>query len=128
VEYLGNVIQKEGVVVEASKIEVMVQWPLPPTVRQLRGFLGLVGYYRRFVKGYGVVAQPLNEMLKKDNFAWTLEAKLAFQKLKELLSNTPVLALQISPKPLWLRWMHRGVALELFLCKTIILLHISVGA
>nr|KYP59023.1 Retrovirus-related Pol polyprotein from transposon 297 family [Cajanus cajan] len=71
----------------------MLNWPLPQTIKQLRGFLGLAGYYRRFVKGYGVVAKPLTDMFKKDGFSWTQDAKLAFHRLKELLSCILVLAL-----------------------------------
>ena len=62
-------------------------------MKQLRGFLGLVGYYRRFVNRYNTIAKPLHVMLKKDDFSWLEEAKCAFQKLKTQLSNAPVLAL-----------------------------------
>ena len=92
-EYLGHFISGEGVAIDPAKVEAVKQWPLPQSLKQLRGFLGLVGYYRRFVFRYGSVAKPLNDMLKKDNFCWTQEAKLAFQKLKDLLVSTPVLAL-----------------------------------
>nr|KYP50641.1 hypothetical protein KK1_027578 [Cajanus cajan] len=77
---------------DLNKLEAMLNWPLPQTIKQLRGFLGLVGYYRRFVKGYRVVAKPLTNMLKKYGFSWTQDAKLAFQRLKELLNRTLVLA------------------------------------
>jgi len=62
-------------------------------IETIKGFLGLAGYYKRFVKGYDIIAKPLNNMLKKDNFTWTIEAKLAFQSLKDKLVAVLVLAL-----------------------------------
>ena len=91
IEYLGHFISK--VSTDPAKVLAVEQWPLPKTLKQLRGFLGLAGYYRRFVKGYGGIAKPLTNMLKKYNFIWSDAAKLAFQQLKKMLTETTVLAL-----------------------------------
>lgn len=67
---------------------------MPTTVRALRGFLGLAGYYRKFVRHFGIIACPLNDLLKKDSiFIWTSIHDSAFQALKQALCSTPVLAL-----------------------------------
>lgn len=67
-------------------------WPLPTSLKQQRGFLELAGYYR-FVQGYGAIARPLTNMLKKNHFHWPEEAKAAFQSLEDSLIQSPVLAL-----------------------------------
>jgi hypothetical protein len=86
-------VGKDGVRVDPKKIEAMQDWPHPKTLKSLRRFLGLTGYYRKFVKNYGKIATPLTSLLKKNSFTWTPVADQAFQTLKIAMCTTPVLDL-----------------------------------
>ncbi|KAG6536522.1 hypothetical protein ZIOFF_001580 [Zingiber officinale] len=83
----------DGVVVDNDKIDAVLHWPQPTTLHALRGFLGLTGYYRKFVQGYGVLVSPLTSLLRRNSFEWNEAAELSFQKLKIALTSTLVLAL-----------------------------------
>jgi hypothetical protein len=93
VEYLGHLVGKDGVRVDPKKIEAMQDWPHPKTLKILRRFLGLTGYYHKFVKNYRKIVAPLTTLLKKNSFTWTPAAAQDFQTLKMAMCTTPVLAL-----------------------------------
>ena len=91
-EYLGHIVSHEGVKVDPNKIKAIKEWKVPTTIKQLRGFLRLTGYYIMFVKNYGRIAAPLKNLLKKDAFSWTSGGTKAFEHLKEEMSLAPILA------------------------------------
>ncbi|GMI79921.1 hypothetical protein HRI_001661400 [Hibiscus trionum] len=93
VDFIGYVISGGCISMDESKAKSIYTWPVPTTVKGLRGFLGLSGYYRRFVRGYGCLARPLTDLLKKGSCKSGLEEEEAFGKLKEAVCSAPVLAL-----------------------------------
>eukprot|EP00253_Pinus_taeda_P002210 PITA_02210 len=94
IQYLGNVVTKEGIVVDPEKIRTIMEWPIPKDVVDIRSFMGLAGYYRRFVEGFSRVAYPITSLQKKGKvFKWTSECHKSFEQLKHLLTTTPILSI-----------------------------------
>ncbi|GJT08991.1 reverse transcriptase domain-containing protein [Tanacetum coccineum] len=99
VQFLGHVINGNGIHVDPSKIEAVKNWKAPRTPTEVRSFLGLAGYYRRFIKNFSKIAKSLTILTQKSKtFDWGEEQELAFQTLKDKLCNAPVLALPDGPE------------------------------
>ena len=109
--YLGHIISGQGVQVHQEKIRAIVDWPTPKNLTELRGFFGLCSYYRRFVKGFSELGAPLTDLTKKGAFHWTEDSQQTFNKLKEVMSTCPVLALPDFSQPFVLECDASGVGI-----------------
>ena len=99
VDYLGHIILADGVFVDPSKIQAIEEWPIPTTHREVRGFLGLAGYYHKFVQHFGKIVAPLHQLLTLDTFEWTDSTQDAFLNHKHALTTAPVLGLPDFAQP-----------------------------
>jgi hypothetical protein len=94
VAFLGHVISTGGVSVDPSKVRDVLNWMPPTNVSEVQSFLGLVGYYRRFIKDFSKVAKPMTKLLEKNKaFQWTEECQTSFEELKKCLTSAPMLIL-----------------------------------
>ena len=112
VGYLGHIISKEGVKVDPSKIKEITEWPQPNNISKLRGLLGLIGYYRRYVKTYAHKKALLTNLLKKNSFQWNDEAEKSFEALKNIMSSTLVLETLDFTKPFVVECVALGFGIE----------------
>jgi hypothetical protein len=100
VSFLGHIISEGGISVDPSKVKDVLNWKTPQKVSNIRSFLGLTRYYRRFIKGFSKISKPMTELLEKNNtFEWTLRHETSFQELKKRLTTTPVLIMPDMEKP-----------------------------
>ncbi|GKV41417.1 hypothetical protein SLEP1_g48955 [Rubroshorea leprosula] len=94
ISFLGHIVSKDGISVDPSKVEAVVKWERPTSVTEVRSFLGLAGYYRRFVEGYSKISGPLTQLTRKNQkFEWTDKCEQSFQELKNRLVTAPILAI-----------------------------------
>jgi hypothetical protein len=97
---LGSVVAPEGIAVDPGKVREVLDWKLPMSVSEVRSFLGLAGYYRRFILNFSKIAKPITELLKKGNkYVWSDACNEAIKNLKKLLTTSHVLAQPDIAKP-----------------------------
>jgi hypothetical protein len=100
IQFLGHVLSARGIAVDPSKVKDILEWKPPTTVHQVRSFLGLAGYYRRFIPDFSKLVKPITSLLKNDTkFNWSSKCNEAFGQLKVLLTTAPVLAQPDINKP-----------------------------
>jgi hypothetical protein len=100
IKFLGHTISQDGVSVDPEKVQEVMNWKPPTTVRQIRSFLGLAGYYRRFILDFSRIAKPMTELLKKGvKYEWSQKCEDAFHALRQHLTTAPVLAQPDNTKP-----------------------------
>jgi hypothetical protein len=92
VKFLGHTISKDGIFVDPSKVQEVMDWKPPKSIHQIRSFLGLAVYYRRFIPDFSRIAKPMTELLKKGvKFVWSEACEKAFHTLRQHLTSAPVL-------------------------------------
>jgi hypothetical protein len=100
IKFLGHTISQAGISVDPDKVQEVMNWKPPTTVRQIRSFLGLAGYYRRFISNFSQIAKPITELLKEEaKFVWSQKCEDAFHALRKHLTTAPVLAQPDNSKP-----------------------------
>ncbi|KAJ4974497.1 hypothetical protein NE237_007671 [Protea cynaroides] len=118
VAFLGHVVSAEGIKVDPSKISAIVGWEAPKIVAEIRSFLGLAGYYRRFVEDYSKISVPLTRLTKKgEKFIWTKECEKCFQTLKSRLVSAPILTIPAPDHPFTLYTDASGLGLGCMLMQ-----------
>lgn len=117
ISYLGHVVFAHGVGPDLEKIAAMLTWPQPKTLKQLCGFLWLTGFYRKFVNHYASIAAPLTALLKKDGFTWSEDVQIAFEHLKQAMTEAHVLKLPIFNDDFILETDALGIGMGAVLCQ-----------
>ena len=99
VRFLGHVISREGIAVDPAKVTAVLDWEPPKTVIEIRSFLGLAGYYRKFIQDFSKIVTPTTHLTRKGvQFIWSMECQKAFDILKTKLTTAPVLTIPNSDR------------------------------
>jgi hypothetical protein len=118
VAFLGHIISKCGISVDPSKVQDVLTWNAPMSVGDIRRFLGLSGYYQRFIEGFSKISKPMTELLERDKkFEWTSTCKASFQELKKRLTTAPILVMPDMEKPFSIYCDANGQGLECVLMQ-----------
>ena len=115
--YLGHIIGVDGVRVHEAKIRAIRDWPESRNVTELWGFVGICTYYKKFVKGFSQLATPLTDLTKKGAFSWTDTTQQTFDRLKEVMSSCPMLALPDFTQPFILECDALGQGIDAVLMQ-----------
>jgi hypothetical protein len=116
IQFMGHVLSAKGIAVDPSKVKDILEWKPPTTVHQVRSFLGLAGYYYRFIPDFSKLVKPITSLLKNDiKFNWSSKCNEAFEQLKVLLTTAPVLAQPDIEKPFDVCW---GLVLKCYELRT----------
>jgi len=119
VVFLGHVISEKGISVDPKKIEVVLKWERPTNVTEIHSFLGLAGYYRRFIKGFSTIASPMTRLTRKEvKFEWSKDCEASFQELKSRLTSALVLPYQKDMRDLLCIAMLPVRVWVVYLCST----------
>jgi hypothetical protein len=129
VSFLGHIVSNGGISVDPGKVKDVLNWKPPTDVGELRSFLGLAGYYRRFIKGFSKLAKPMTSLLEKNvKFVWSKQCQASFEELKKRLTTTHVLVLPDLSKKFSIYCDASRQGLGWFLCKKGELLPMHLGS
>jgi hypothetical protein len=118
VSFLGHIISNGGISVDPAKVKDIVVWSIPTTVTEIRSFLGLIGYYRRFIEGLSKIAKPITSLMEKGReFKWDEKCQESFDQLKKRLMSPQCWLFQIYRRHLTFIVMHVAKALDVCSCK-----------
>ena len=109
---MGHILSEDGISIDPSKVQEVMDWKALTSVHEVRSFLGLAGYYRRFIPDFSKIAKPMTRLLQKDEkFNWTLECEAAFHTQRTLLTTAPIRAQPNIKKPFDVFYDALGIGL-----------------
>jgi len=116
--FFGHVVNKNRLAVDPTKVKVVVEWERPTNVREIRSFLSLASYYRKFIKGFFALSGSLTALTRKNaEYEWSEKFEASFQELKQRLMAALVLTLPMESVGMWFIQMHRGRDWDVCLCS-----------